>query len=169
MTSSSAILPTNNRLTPHVLYPQNRTSVFRTKEFEKLLKGAGGYPGLSEEAVKAASKKAHVSTNKQLHATAFDDTLSGTTAISVLLKVTTTANPLTAMCFLLSKKFVVDLIYISSSVHFSVTSHELRVNVSRGFRRTSNRAKYIPVSKRKPRVTRIQREGVIQRKCAPNT
>lgn len=58
------------------------------QEFEKTLKRLGDYRTLSEDAIKDASKSAHVSTNQQLHATTFDDTLSGTTAISVLLKVT---------------------------------------------------------------------------------
>lgn len=58
-----------------------------TQEFEKILKAKGDYNKMSEDDIKEASKKAHVSTNEQLHATAFDDTLSGTTAISVLLKV----------------------------------------------------------------------------------
>lgn len=57
------------------------------QEFEKYLKEHGSYGSLSEATIKDASKRAHVSTNEQLHATAFDDTLSGTTAISVLLKV----------------------------------------------------------------------------------
>lgn len=42
---------------------------------------------LSEDQIKDAYTVAHVSANKQLHRTQFDDTLSGTTAISVLLKV----------------------------------------------------------------------------------
>lgn len=61
--------------------------LFVTQEFEKCLKENGSYGGLSEETIKDASKRAHVSTNEQLHATAFDDTLSGTTAITLLLKV----------------------------------------------------------------------------------
>ncbi len=61
--------------------------VFVMQEFEKCLKENGSYGGLSEETIKDASTRAHVSTNEQLHATAFDDTLSGTTAITLLLKV----------------------------------------------------------------------------------
>lgn len=57
------------------------------QEMEKSLKAIGDYVALSEEAIQDANKTAHVSTNEHLHATAFDDTLSGTTAISVLLKV----------------------------------------------------------------------------------
>lgn len=60
---------------------------FSVQEFEKCLKANGSYGSLSEDTIKDASKRAHVSTNEQLHATSFDDTLSGTTAISLLLKV----------------------------------------------------------------------------------
>ncbi|CAN0213393.1 unnamed protein product [Ectocarpus sp. 6 AP-2014] len=56
------------------------------KEFESSLKLQGNYSSLDEDTIKEASKRAHVSTNEQLHATDFDDTLSGTTAISILLK-----------------------------------------------------------------------------------
>eukprot|EP00903_Cladosiphon_okamuranus_P018322 g16856.t2 len=56
------------------------------KEFEKCLKEKGSFASMSEDSIKDASKRAHVSTNEQLHATSFDDTLSGTTAISLLLK-----------------------------------------------------------------------------------
>lgn len=57
------------------------------QEFERTLKSSGEYTDLSEDAIKEASNRAHVSTNEQLHNAAFDDSLSGTTAISVLLKV----------------------------------------------------------------------------------
>ena len=60
---------------------------FFTQEFEKCLKEDGNYASLSEDTIQDASKRAHVSTNERLHATSFDDTLSGTTAISLLLKV----------------------------------------------------------------------------------
>lgn len=55
--------------------------------FEESLHATGDYGALSEDQIKDASKGAHVLTNTQLHRTEFDDTLSGTTAISVLLKV----------------------------------------------------------------------------------
>lgn len=55
--------------------------------FEESLNATGDYGTLSEDQIKDASKGAHVLTNTQLHRTEFDDTLSGTTAISVLLKV----------------------------------------------------------------------------------
>lgn len=51
------------------------------------MKASGDYGGLSEDTIKDANNRAHVSTNEQLHSTAFDDTLSGTTAIGILLKV----------------------------------------------------------------------------------
>ncbi|CAM9881757.1 unnamed protein product [Pylaiella littoralis] len=56
------------------------------KELKKSLRARGAYESLSEDEIKDANSRAHVSTNGQLHATAFDDTLSGTTAITVLLK-----------------------------------------------------------------------------------
>lgn len=65
------------------------------QEFESSLELHGNYSSLDEDAIKEASKRAHMSTNEQLHATDFDDTLSGTTAISVLLKVSRT----TKCCF----------------------------------------------------------------------
>lgn len=59
----------------------------QNQELERSINGIGDYKSVSEDAIKDASKKAHVTTNEQLHETDFDDTLSGTTAISILLKV----------------------------------------------------------------------------------
>lgn len=59
----------------------------KKQELEKSITGIGDYKIVSEAAIKDASKKAHVTTNERLHETDFDDTLSGTTAISVLLRV----------------------------------------------------------------------------------
>lgn len=63
------------------------------QELEKSLKAVGDYKSIDEETIKNASMRAHVSTNEHLHATDFDDTLSGTTAISILLKVCSKSLP----------------------------------------------------------------------------
>jgi serine/threonine protein phosphatase PrpC len=48
---------------------------------------AAHWAALGEVEVAAAAAAAHVRVNEDMHAANFDDTLSGTTAISVLLKV----------------------------------------------------------------------------------
>ncbi|CAM9729746.1 unnamed protein product, partial [Discosporangium mesarthrocarpum] len=57
--------------------------------FEEALKARGVYLRLTEKDVKAANLAAHEITNMKLHGMPVDDTLSGTTAITVLLKANT--------------------------------------------------------------------------------
>lgn len=71
---------------------QHKNMLCPLQAYEGALQHRGDYSQLSEEAVKESSLSAHVTTNEQLHATEFDDTLSGTTAISVLLKVSFLAH-----------------------------------------------------------------------------
>lgn len=59
----------------------------RLQEFESALRERGDYRSLAEEDVQESCVAAHVSTNEKLHSSVFDDTLSGTTAISILFKV----------------------------------------------------------------------------------
>jgi serine/threonine protein phosphatase PrpC len=65
----------------------NTSSNSSSSSDKQLSPEAAHWAALGEVEVAAAAAAAHVRVNEDMHAANFDDTLSGTTAISVLLKV----------------------------------------------------------------------------------